>query len=149
MDDSHDLQRFLDAQGGGSYDAALGELRAGRKRGHWIWYVLPQLRGLGASPTSQRYGIAGLGEARAYLAHPVLGERLRECAAVLAGLPGDDPVEVLGSVDALKVRSSMTLFSRAAPGEPVFREVLERFYGGTEDPLTLRALGLRPPASPR
>lgn len=131
--DPHDLQRFLDAQAGGTYEAALAELRAGRKRGHWIWFVLPQLRGLGLSPTSQHYGVSGLGEARAYLDHPVLGPRLRQCFEVLAGLDETDPVRVLGGVDAVKVRSSATLFALAAPEEPVFTRVLERWYDGRPD----------------
>ncbi|TNM64312.1 DUF1810 domain-containing protein [Streptomyces sp. NP160] len=139
-DDPHDLQRFLDAQAGGTYEAALAELRAGRKRGHWIWFVLPQLRGLGLSPTSQHYGISGPDEASAYLAHPVLGPRLRQCFEVLAGLEETDPVRVLGSVDAVKVRSSATLFAAAAPQEPVFARVLERWYGGRKDDATTSRL---------
>ena len=139
----HDVTRFVAAQDrDGTYDQALRELRAGRKTGHWIWFVLPQVRGLGRSEMSQRYGLDGVGEARAYLAHPVLGPRLRECCAALLGLSGTDPVAVLGSVDAVKLRSSMTVFSRAAPGEDgeVVREVLDRFFGGEEDPRTLDLL---------
>ncbi|MEJ5913252.1 DUF1810 domain-containing protein [Pseudokineococcus sp. 1T1Z-3] len=139
-----DLQRFLDAQDGGTYEQALAELRAGRKRGHWIWFVLPQL-GLGSSPTAQHYAISGLDEAQAYLAHPLLGPRLRACAAALAALPGTDPVAVVGPVDALKVRSSTTLFARAADasGEDagVFRAVLAQYYDGEEDPATTSLLG--------
>jgi uncharacterized protein (DUF1810 family) len=138
--DPHDLQRFVDAQAGGTYEAALAELRAGRKRGHWIWFVLPQLRGLGLSATSQHYGVSGLAEARAYLAHPVLGPRLRQCFEVLAGLEETDPVRVLGGVDAVKVRSSATLFAAAAPGEPVFTTVLGRWYGGHPDEATTSRL---------
>ncbi|WP_298807004.1 DUF1810 domain-containing protein [uncultured Pseudokineococcus sp.] len=144
MSDAHDLQRFVDAQGGGTYDQALGELRAGRKQGHWIWFVLPQVQGLGRSSTAQHYGLTGLDEARAYLAHPVLGPRLRECARALADLPGSDPTAVLGSVDALKVRSSMTLFIRAADADGddagVLRAVLAQYYGGEEDGETLARL---------
>ncbi len=140
--DPHDLQRFVDAQDDlRTYDTALAELRAGRKRSHWMWFVLPQLAGLGMSSTAQHFGIHGLAEARAYLAHPVLGPRLRDCARALADLDTADPVAVLGPIDALKLRSSMTLFARAEPGEPVFRQVLEQYYDG-EDPATLALLPL-------
>jgi uncharacterized protein (DUF1810 family) len=140
--DPHDLQRFVDAQDDlRTYDTALAELRAGRKRSHWMWFVLPQLAGLGMSSTAQHFGIHGLAEARAYLAHPVLGPRLRDCARALADLDTADPVAVLGPVDALKLRSSMTLFARAEPGEPVFRQVLEQYYDGAEDPATVSLLG--------
>jgi len=138
--DPFDLQRFLDAQAGGTYEGALAELRAGRKRGHWIWFVLPQLRGLGLSPTSQHYGITGLDEARAFAAHPVLGPRLRECSAALLALDETHPVRVLGSVDAVKLRSCATLFEAAAPEEPVFTAVLERWFDGERDPATLDRL---------
>ena len=135
--DPYDLARFVEAQdAGGTHERALAELRRGRKTGHWIWFVLPQLRGLGRSPAAQHYGLTGLDEARAYLAHPVLGPRLRACAQALLDLPGDDPVDVLGPVDAVKLRSSMTLFARAAPDEPLFRAVLEKYCDGEEDPLT-------------
>ena len=137
-----DLQRFVDAQDdGGIYDRALAELRAGRKRTHWMWFVLPQLVGLGSSPAAQRYGVQGLREAREYLAHPVLGPRLRECAQALLDLPDDDPTDVLGHVDAMKLRSSMTLFDRAADDEDLFRQVLEKYHDGVPDPLTEQALG--------
>ncbi|MGH2857352.1 MAG: DUF1810 domain-containing protein [Solirubrobacteraceae bacterium] len=137
LGDEFDLQRFVAAQdAGGAYEAAVSELRAGRKRGHWIWFVFPQIAGLGHSEMSRRYAIASLEEARAYLEHPVLGPRLVHCARVLADLATDDPVAVLGSVDALKLRSSMTLFHRAAPEEPVFRSVLDRFFAGEDDPAT-------------
>ena len=138
-----DVSRFVAAQDrAGEYERALAELRAGRKRGHWIWFVLPQLAGLGTSAMSREYGIRGIGEARAYLAHPVLGPRLRECAEALLGLTGSDPVAVMGGIDAVKLRSSMTLFARAAEGEgaTVFRDVLERYFGGEEDPHTLARL---------
>jgi uncharacterized protein (DUF1810 family) len=131
----YDLERFVAAQDG-AYDGALAELRAGRKTGHWIWFVFPQITGLGRSEMSRHYAIASLGEARAYLAHPVLGSRLRECAAALLGTTSPSADEVLGSIDAVKVRSSMTLFLRAAPEEPLFREVLDRFYGGRTDDAT-------------
>jgi len=145
MSTTPDLQRFVDAQdGGGTYDQALAELRAGRKQGHWIWFVLPQVAGLGRSSTAQHYALDGLDEARAYLAHPVLGPRLRECAQALADLPGRDPVAVLGGVDALKVRSSMTLFARAAEDadvpSDVFRAVLAQYYDGEEDAATTSRL---------
>jgi uncharacterized protein (DUF1810 family) len=140
--DPHGLQRFVDAQDDlRTYDTALAELRAGRKRSHWMWFVLPQLAGLGMSSTAEHFGIHGLAEAKAYLAHPVLGPRLLACAAALADLEGHDPVAVLGPVDALKLRSSMTLFARADPDEQVFRQVLEQYYDGTEDPATLSLLG--------
>jgi uncharacterized protein (DUF1810 family) len=136
-DDPYDLQRFLAAQdAGGTYQRAAAELRNGRKVSHWMWFVFPQIAGLGYSPASQTYAISGLEEARAYLAHPVLGARLIECAAILADLAGRTAEQVLGEVDALKLRSSMTLFMHAAPGEPVFRQVLDRYFDGVPDPAT-------------
>lgn len=141
--DTYDLERFVAAQDqSGTYRSALAELRAGAKRGHWMWFVFPQIRGLGSSPAAQRYAIGSLAEAEAYLAHPVLGSRLREAARALAELDGpDDPEAILGSIDALKLRSSMTLFARADPGEPAFRAVLRRYYGGQGDPATEARLG--------
>lgn len=142
VDDPYDLRRFVDAQDERrTYDAALAELRAGRKRSHWMWFVLPQLAGLGMSSTAEHFGVHGAPEARAYLAHPVLGRRLRECARALTELDGHDPVAVLGAVDAVKLRSSMTLFAHVDPDEPVFREVLDRYYAGADDPATLSLLG--------
>ena len=139
--DDFDLQRFVTAQdAGGTYDRALAELRAGRKTSHWMWFVLPQVSGLGRSSTAQRYGLDGVAEARAYLTHPVLGPRLLECTAVIAGLPGADPVQLLGAVDAVKLRSCMTLFAAAAPGETGFAEVLDRYFSGHHDPATLALL---------
>ena len=136
-----DHERFVDAQdSGGTYARALSELRAGRKQGHWRWCVFPQVAGLGSSPTAQHYAISSLEEARAYVGHPVLGPRLRECAAALLDLPSSDPVRVLGHIDAMKLRSSMTLFDRAAPEEPLFRQVLEKYYGGERDDATLSRL---------
>ena len=136
-----DLTRFVTAQdSGGTYSAALGELRAGRKRSHWMWFVFPQVAGLGHSPTAQLYAISGLDEARAYLEHPVLGPRLTECADTVAGLPATDAVSVFGGIDAQKLRSSMTLFARAAATErqrAVFQAVLDHYFGGEEDPATL------------
>lgn len=127
--DPIDLERFLAAQDeGGTYERALGELRAGRKRSHWMWFVFPQEAGLGQSAMSRRYAIGSPEEARAYLAHRVLGARLRECAAALLGVEGRSAAEILGEVDALKLRSSMTLFAAADPREPLFAAVLERYF---------------------
>jgi uncharacterized protein (DUF1810 family) len=138
MPDPHDLERFVAAQDDrGTYDAALAELRAGRKTSHWMWFVFPQIAGLGHSPMARRYAIASLEEARAYLAHPVLGPRLVEAARALAALTGRSAREVLGDTDAMKLRSSMTLFARAAPEEPVFARVLEVYFQGSEDEATL------------
>jgi uncharacterized protein (DUF1810 family) len=135
------LQRFVEAQNDdGTYARAVAELRAGRKRTHWMWFVFPQIAGLGSSATAERFAISGLDEARAYLAHSVLGPRLRECASVMAGLEEADPVAVLGPVDALKLRSSMTLFQAAAPDESVFGSVLGHLYRGEPDPATLALL---------
>ena len=135
-----DLERFVQAQDGGTYEQALAELRAGAKRSHWMWFVFPQVAGLGRSPTAQHYAISGLDEARAYLAHPVLGPRLVECARALADLDGRSPERVLGPVDAMKLRSSMTLFDAAAPDEPVFAAVLDRYFRGERDEATLTRL---------
>ena len=132
MSDPFDLQRFVDAQAQ-TYDQALAELRAGQKRTHWMWFVFPQVAGLGRSGMAQRFAISGLDEARAYLAHPVLGRRLVESARALTALDVDDPAAVFGSVDAMKLQSSMTLFALAAPDEPVFREVLDHYFGGALD----------------
>jgi uncharacterized protein (DUF1810 family) len=137
--DVFDLKRFVEAQAH-SYERALAELRAGRKRSHWMWFVFPQIAGLGRSPTAQRYAISGLEEARAYLEHPVLGSRLLECCQTLQELPQSDPEAVLGGIDALKLRSSMTLFARARPDEPPFAGVLARWYGGRCDGATERIL---------
>jgi uncharacterized protein (DUF1810 family) len=139
----HDLERFVAAQNqGDTYRTALAELRAGAKRSHWMWFVFPQIAGLGSSPTARHYAIRSLQEARAYLAHPVLGPRLRDAAGALAQLDGaDEPEPILGSIDALKLRSSMTLFARADPAEPVFAAVLDRYYGGVPDPATEERLG--------
>jgi uncharacterized protein (DUF1810 family) len=137
---SFDLERFVDAQQG-SYAGALAELRAGHKRSHWMWFVFPQLAGLGRSEMARHYGIASLDEALAYLAHPVLGPRLLECVAAVLAAPTASAEAMLGPVDALKLRSSMTLFQRADPGEPSFGAVLERFYGGIGDAATDTLLG--------
>lgn len=137
--DAFDLHRFVDAQNP-VYATVTAELRAGTKRSHWIWFVFPQLRGLGRSPTAQRYGIASLAEARAYLAHPILGPRLRECARLTAGIEGRSATQVFGYPDDLKVRSSMTLFARAATDNADFRAVLDAFYEGVDDPATVALL---------
>lgn len=132
-----DLERFVEAQdAGNTLRDALDELRAGRKVSHWMWFVFPQIAGLGRSATSRRYAISGLDEAREYLRHPVLGPRLRQCAQVVAGLRATNAEAVFGPIDAEKLRSSMTLFSRADPGDPVFQSVLDRFFDGLPDPAT-------------
>jgi len=138
--DSFQLDRFVLAQAD-SYACALAELRAGCKRSHWVWFVFPQLRGLGHSPMAQHYGLSGLAEARAYAAHPVLGPRLRECVRALLGHAGTSAARLLGEVDALKLRSCLTLFALAAPDEALFGRALERFHAGVSDPGTLRLLG--------
>jgi uncharacterized protein (DUF1810 family) len=135
-----DLERFVTAQEG-VHAGALAELRAGRKTGHWMWFVFPQLAGLGRSEISRHYAIASLDEARGYLAHPTLGPRLREAAGAILASGSRSPEAVLGPIDALKLRSSMTLFLRAAPDERLFQAVLDRFYGGHPDPATDRLLG--------
>ena len=145
MSDPFGLQRFVDAQDGhGTYDQVLRELRAGRKQSHWMWFVFPQIAGLGSSPMAQHYAISGLAEAQAYLAHPVLGRRLDECAQALLELDASDAERVLGPVDAQKLRSSMTLFAEAAPGDPVFWAVLEQYFDGVRDPGTTSRLARRP-----
>ncbi len=137
MDDPYDLRRFVDAQdAGGTYPRAVAELRRGRKTSHWRWFVFPQIAGLGQSPTSRAFAICGLAEARAYLAHPVLGPRLIECAAILAEAEGRSAEQIFGGLDAQKLRSCVTLFSRADPDEPVFGQVLDRYFGGVPDPAT-------------
>jgi uncharacterized protein (DUF1810 family) len=138
-DDPFDLARFVTAQDG-SYAQALAELRAGRKRSHWIWYVLPQLRGLGLSAMAERYGLSGLAEARAYLVHPVLGPRLRECVAAMLAHPGRSAHDMLGEIDALKFRSCLTLFAGADRAGSVFEQALSRFYAGRPCAPTLQRL---------
>jgi uncharacterized protein (DUF1810 family) len=132
---SYDLDRFVDAQQR-VYEDAIAELRRARKTSHWMWFVFPQIAGLGSSPTSRRFAISSLDEARAYLAHPVLGARLRESADAVLAIQGRTAEEIFGSIDARKLRSSMTLFHRAAPDEPQFARVLERYFGGESDALT-------------
>jgi uncharacterized protein (DUF1810 family) len=136
------LERFHAAQErGGTYEQALAELRAGAKRRHWLWFVFPQLAGLGRSETSRFYAISSLQEAREYLADPVLGSRLRESAAALLAHSAATAEQILGGVDALKLRSSMTLFSRADSAERLFSEVLERYFDGQADAATDELLG--------
>ena len=137
MHDPYDLERFVDAQdSGGAYDRAVGELQDGRKVTHWMWFVFPQIAGLGRSATSKAFAISSLEEAGAYLDHPVLGPRLVECAGIVAAGPHSRAEQILGAVDAQKLRSSMTLFMRADPAQPVFQEVLDRYFGGRPDPAT-------------
>ena len=137
MDDRYDLERFVAAQdAGGTYDHAVAELRRGRKTSHWMWFVFPQIAGLGLSPVSRRFAISSLEEARAYLAHPVLGPRLAECASLVAETPARTAEQIFGDIDAMKLRSSMTLFLRADPGEPVFARVLDQYFDGSPEPAT-------------
>jgi len=130
-----DLERFVAAQQG-VYEGALRELRAGRKTGHWIWFIFPQLAGLGRSEMSRFYGIESVDEAQAYLEHPVLGARLCECAGAVLATSGRTADQIFGSLDAMKVRSSMTLFHRIAPDEPLFKGMLDRLYAGLTDDAT-------------
>ena len=142
VDDPYDLQRFVDAQdAGGTYERAVAELRGGRKQSHWMWFVFPQVAGLGQSPASKRFAISSLEEARAYLRHLVLGPRLAECTRILEELPGHDAGRIFGGLDAQKLRSSMTLFLRAAPAEAPFGKILRQYFGGAPDPATDRLLG--------
>lgn len=142
--DPHDLERFAEAQAG-CYSRVLAELAAGEKTSHWMWFIFPQLEGLGASTTARRFGISGLEEARAYLAHPLLGVRLRECTRLVLAVEGRTAHEIFGSPDDLKLRSCLTLFAPAvssppARGDELFGAALARFYRGEPDPLTLRLL---------
>jgi uncharacterized protein (DUF1810 family) len=138
--DPHDLQRFVDAQDP-VFDEVLAELAAGAKRSHWMWFVFPQLRGLGRSATAQHFGIASAAEARAYAQHPMLGPRLLRCARLLQGLPAGSMRAVFGPVDEMKLRSCLTLFALVVPEEPLFAALLERHFGGRVDEATLRLLG--------
>jgi uncharacterized protein (DUF1810 family) len=139
MNDPYDLQRFVDAQAG-VYDTVVDELRGGRKRSHWIWFVFPQLTGLGSSPTSVRYAISSLAEAQAYLRHDVLGPRLRECTRLVNAIQGRSIEQIFGWPDNLKVRSSMTLFVRASHDNDEFVTLLGKYYNGGEDPATVARL---------
>jgi uncharacterized protein (DUF1810 family) len=139
MSDPFDLQRFVDAQDR-VYETALAELTAGNKRSHWMWFVFPQVAGLGLSPTAQHYAIRSLDEARDYLAHPILGPRLRECTAAVMAHSDRSAHHVFGSPDDLKFRSSMTLFTEAAPEDPLFRAALGKYFDGDPDARTLEIL---------
>jgi uncharacterized protein (DUF1810 family) len=141
MSDAFSLHRFIDAQdAGGTYEKALAELRAGRKVSHWMWFVFPQLAGLGRSSMAKMYAIGSLAEARAYLHDPILGLRLLEATQAVIDLPGVTAEEVFGPVDAMKFRSSMTLFARAVPDVPHFQQALDRYFGGFPDAETDRRL---------
>ncbi len=140
-DDPYQLERFTTAQDhGGIYQRAVAELRAGRKVSHWMWFVFPQIEGLGFSAISRQYAISSLDEARVYLDHPVLGPRLREAAGIAAAAEGKTAEQIFGHIDALKLRSSMTLFAAADPDEPVFPQVLGKYFNGTPDEATLARL---------
>jgi uncharacterized protein (DUF1810 family) len=142
MQDPYRLRRFVDAQNQNSqYQAVVSELRNGRKSSHWMWYVFPQVKGLGRSWMANEYAIGSLAEAQAYLRHPVLGPRLIECAQLLLAIDGKSAADVFGLVDAMKLRSSMTLFSRADPQQAVFHQVLDRYFQGSEDQETISRLG--------
>jgi uncharacterized protein (DUF1810 family) len=142
MQDPYRLRRFVDAQNqNGQYQEIVSELRNGRKSSHWMWYVFPQVKGLGRSLMANEYAIGSLAEAQAFLGHPLLGPRLVECAQLLLAIDGKSAVDVFGSVDAMKLRSSMTLFSRADPQQAVFRQVLDRYFQGSEDQETISRLG--------
>ena len=137
--DPHDLERFVRAQVA-DYDRALSELRAGSKRSHWMWYVFPQFEGLGRSAMARRYAVKSAAEARAYLDHPVLGPRLRECASAVLGVQGRSALEIFGSPDDLKLRSCATLFASVSQ-DAVFGQLLEKYFGGQPDGETIRLLG--------
>lgn len=138
MEDPYRLKRFLDAQNvTGAYETAASELRAGQKIGHWIWFIFPQVKGLGRSPMSREFGISSIAEAQAYLHHPPLGPRLIECARKLMDIEGRSATDILGTIDAMKLRSSMTLFMTAEPEESVFREVLDKYFHGSADHETI------------
>ena len=138
-DDPHDLSRFVVAQAE-DYEQALAEIKGGRKRSHWIWYIFPQIEGLGFSSMSRRYAIKSLDEARAYLDHPVLGPRLVECAEAALGIEGRSAHNIFGSPDDLKLRSCATLFASVTPADSVFARLLDRFFEGNPDGKTLRQL---------
>jgi uncharacterized protein (DUF1810 family) len=135
------MDRFIDAQKN-SYAVALAEIKRGRKSSHWMWYIFPQISGLGRSSTAIYYSIRDLNEAKEYYAHPVLGARLREISTVLLNLQGNDPVAVFGGIDSMKLKSSMTLFAVAAPEDKLFQQVLDKYYNGDLDHLTLSILGM-------
>jgi uncharacterized protein (DUF1810 family) len=137
MDDPYDLERFVTAQNAGStYDRAVGELRRGHKTSHWMWFVFPQIAGLGQSQMSRTYAISSLEEAKAYLQHPVLGPRLIECAGLVAHAQAETAEQIFGGIDTQKLHSSMTLFQRAEPREALFGQVLDRYFAGIADSAT-------------
>ena len=138
--DEYDLERFVAAQDG-VIGQVLRELRGGRKRSHWMWFIFPQIAGLGESAMARRFAIGSLAEAEAYLQHPVLGARLRECTGLVNAIEGRPIEEIFGYPDDLKFRSSMSLFARAAADNRIFLEALEKYFGGAPDPLTLERLG--------
>jgi len=140
MNDHYNLQRFLDAQES-DYATALAEIKSGRKRSHWMWYIFPQIQGLGFSETSKYYAIKNLGEARAYLAHPVLGTRLAQISCVLLSLPGNNPTQVFGSPDDMKLKSCMTLFASVPGTVNLFQQVLDKYFTGEKDARTLQLIG--------
>jgi uncharacterized protein (DUF1810 family) len=133
------LERFITAQAQ-IYPRVLAELKAGRKQSHWMWFIFPQIAGLSGSYRGQLYAIESLQEAQEYLAHPVLGAHLRECCQAMMAVEGKTAHDIFGSPDDVKFRSCLTLFAEAAPGEPLFRDLLEKYYGGERDPLTLQKL---------
>jgi uncharacterized protein (DUF1810 family) len=139
LDDPHDLERFLEAQSR-IYDVARAELRQGSKRSHWMWFIFPQIRGLGSSATAVHFAIASREEAAAYLKHPVLGPRLVECTRLVLGVKGRTSEQIFGEIDSLKFRSSMTLFAAVTLMETVFEEALQKYFEGEEDALTLEIL---------
>jgi uncharacterized protein (DUF1810 family) len=143
--DPYDLDRFVRAQTD-DYAGALAEIRSGRKRSHWMWYIFPQIDGLGFSAMSKRYAIGGLAEAEAYLSHPVLGPRLRDCAEAALGVEGRSAAEIFGAPDDMKLRSCATLFACASPAGSVFHRLLDRYFQGRPDPRTLAQLGFGPGA---
>ena len=142
MDDPYRLSRFVDAQNrSGQYQEVVSELRAGRKLTHWMWYIFPQVKGLGRSWNANEYAIGSLAEAQAYLRHPLLGPRLSECSQLVLAVDGKSARAIFGATDEVKLRSCMTLFARADPRQAVFRQVLDRYFQGSEDPETIKRLG--------
>ena len=139
MSDPYDLQRFVDAQNP-VFDQVLSELRAGHKRSHWMWFIFPQIRGLGASPMASRFAISSIAEARAYLDHPILGPRLRECTRLVTEIEGRTIAEIFGYPDGLKFRSSMTLFAHATPDNQIFTDAIAKYFPEGDDPLTLKRM---------
>lgn len=142
--DPHNLARFVDAQAS-LYDRALAEIRAGRKQSHWMWFIFPQIAGLGTSPTAQHYAIKSLAEARAYLSHPILGRRLIECAEAANAIEGKSASEIFGFPDDMKLRSSATLFAEISPPGSAFDRLLQKYFGGDKDPKTISIIAARQP----